>query len=129
LTFEVYPGMDVVLAIAERAIDGWWAKGGVQDPTELRQFDLSDSFAYVGFSAKPNALVDMHDSATEVRTRAGGNRISVRKDGTTHIGTQASVSTFLPLINGTVMARGIDTYSKMTYGALGAASQTIMVKP
>lgn len=129
LTFEVTTGMDVVLAVAERAIDGWWSRGGVQDPTEMRQFDLSDSFAYIGFSAKPNALSDMHSSATELRTRAGGNRVSVRQDGTVHIGTAASLSTFLPLVNGVVMARGIDTYTKMTYGALGAASQNVMVKP
>jgi hypothetical protein len=129
LTFEITEGMDVVLAIAERSIDGWWAKGGIQDPTEMRQFDLTDSFAYIGFSSKPNALSDMHASATELRTRAGDNRISVRKDGKVHIGTSASLSTFLPLINGVVMANGIEPYTKMTFGALGASSQTVMVKP
>jgi len=129
LTFEVYSGMDIVLVIAERAIDGWWARGGVQDPTELRQFDLSDSFALIGFSARPNALSDVHASASELRTRDGSTRVSVRKDGTVHIGTAAAMSLFMPLIHGVVMARGIDPLTKMTYGALGSASATIMVKP
>lgn len=129
LTFKVTEGMDVVLAIAERAIDAWWEKGGMQDPTELRQFDLSDSFAYIGFSSKPNKLADINTNDTEVRTRDGGNRVSVHQDGTVHIGTSASVSTLLPMVNGIVMARGIDPFSKMTYFALGASSQNVLVKP
>lgn len=129
LTFEVTPGMDVLLLIAERAIDAWWAQGGVQDPTELRQFDLSDSFALLGFSSKPAALRDVSPDATELRTRDGLNRLSVRKDGTVHIGTTASLSMLIPLVNGAVMAKGIDPLTKMTYGALGSASTTVMVKP
>ena len=129
LTFAVKSGMDVVLVVAERAIDAWWKMGGVQNPSELRQFDLSDSFAFVGFSSEPNKLPDVNDTDTEIRTRDGGNRVSIHEDGTIHIGTSATASTFMPLINGVVMARGIDPFTKMTYGALGAASQLIMVKP
>lgn len=129
LTFEVSKGMDVLLAIAERAIDGWWRSGGVQDPTEIRQFDLSDSFAYIGFNSKPNALSDIHPTASEIRTRDGSNRVSVRKDGTIHIGSAASTSMLVAMVNGIVMGRGIDPFTKMTYSALGAASMTVMVKP
>ena len=42
LTFDLSPGDSVVLAFSERCIDAWWAAGGVQDPTELRNHDLSD---------------------------------------------------------------------------------------
>lgn len=129
LTFEVTRGMDVLLAIAERAIDGWWRSGGVQDPTELRQFDLSDSFAFIGFNSKPAVLRDIHPTASELRTRDGSNRLSVRKDGTVHIGSAASTSILVAMVNGVVMGRGIDPFTKMTYAALGAASMSVMVKP
>jgi len=129
LTFEVSSGMDVLLVFAERAIDGWHAKGGVQDPTEIRHFDLSDGFAFIGFNSRPNVLPDVHADASELRTRDGSNRMSVRKDGTVHIGSAASISTFLPLVNGVVMAKGIDPFTKMTYGVLGSASLDVMVKP
>ncbi len=129
LTFEVSDGMDVLLVFAERAIDNWHARGGVQDPSEIRQFDLSDGFAFIGFNSVPRALPDVHPDASELRTRDGSNRVSVRKDGTVHIGAASSLSMFLPIINGVVMARGIEPLTKMTYGALGAASTTVMVKP
>jgi len=129
LTFEITKGMDVVLAVAERSIDAWWRSGGLQNPTELRQFDLSDSFAFIGFDSQPRLLSDVHGSASELRLRDGSNRVSVRKDGTVHVGVSASVSTFVALVNGVVMGRGVDPFTKMTYGALGATSLNVMVKP
>lgn len=129
VTFEVAKGDDCVLAVAERAIDGWWKKGGIQDPTELRFFDLTDSFAFVGFSSFPQALNDLGSTATELRTRSGNNRISVKKDGTVHIGTSAASSTMIPLINGVVMASWIEPLTELPVWMLGGTSMSVMVKP
>lgn len=130
LTFEVTKGMSALLVFSERAIDAWHAVGGVVEPTETRVFDLSDAMAIVGFNPRGEALPDVHATASELRTRDGLNRVSVRQeDGTVHVGAPASISPFVPLVNGAVMARGIEPYTKMTYGQLGAASLTILVKP
>lgn len=129
LTFEIKKGMDCVLAVAERAIDAWWKSGGVQNPTELRFFDLSDSFAYVGFSSLPQALSDLHATATELRTRSGGNRISVRQDGTIHLGTSASLSTLVPPVNGVCLASGIEPVTGLPGFMLGWSSMSVMGKP
>lgn len=128
VTFEVKQNDDCVLIVAERAIDAWWKKGGLQDPTELRQFDLSDSFAFVGFQSLPQALQDLHATATELRTRSGTNRISVRQDGTIHLGTMASLSVLVPPVNGVVLAEAIDTLTELPRFMLGGTSLTVMVK-
>ena len=129
VTFEVKAKDDCLLVISERAIDAWWKKGGVQDPTELRQFDLSDSFAFVGFSSLPQALSDLHATATELRTRSGDNRVSVRADGSVHIGTSAAQSTLVPTVNGVVMAKWIEPLTELPVWMLGGTSQKVMVKP
>lgn len=128
LTFEVKRSDEALLVFGERSIDFWHARGGIQDPSEMRMCDLSDAFAFVGFNSLPKVLQDIHATAAELRLRNGSNRISVRDDGTTHIGTSASASIFAPLVNGAVVASGIDPFTKMTYGALGNASINVMVK-
>lgn len=129
LTFDISPGDPVVLVFSERCIDAWWQEGGMQDPIDSRTHDLSDAFAFIGFQPKPNALEDVLEGGTEVTTKSAGNRVSVRNDGTVHIGTSASISTFLPMVNGVVLGKGIDTLTGIPYSALGNASQTVMAKP
>jgi hypothetical protein len=129
VTFEIKSGDDCALMVSERAIDAWWKKGGVQDPTELRSFDLTDSFAFVGFQSLPQALQDLHATATELRTRSGLNRISVRADGTIHLGTMAALSTLLPPTSGVCLASGIEPLTELPGFLLGWSSQTVMAKP
>ena len=129
LTFEISPGDDVLLVFSERAIDNWHANGGIQDPNEIRHFDLSDGFGFIGFNNKLKALNDVHPDASELRLRDGSNRLSVRKDGTVHIGTTASLSPLISLLNGVVHGMAIEPYTRMTFGALGLTSQSVMVKP
>jgi hypothetical protein len=129
LSFEVAEGDDCALFFAERCIDAWFAQGGVQPPIDFRTHDLSDAFAVTGWNSLPNKLADLYQGGSELRLRDGTNRLSVRKDGTVHIGTQASVSIFVPLVNGTVLGKGIDTLTGTPYGVLGNASMTVMAKP
>jgi hypothetical protein len=129
LTFDISPGDSVVLAFSERCIDAWWHAGGVQDPVELRHHDLSDAFALIGFQPKPTVLQDVSQAGPELRTRDGSNRVSVRKDGTVHIGSAASASLLLPMVNGVVLASGIDTLTEVPFGLLGDSSVTVMAKP
>lgn len=80
LTFPVAPGDDCLLVFAERAIDFWWEKGGVQNPSEVRMHDLSDGFAFVGFRPKPNAVGSFNTGAAELRTIDGGTVVRL-EDG------------------------------------------------
>lgn len=50
MTFPVAAGDHCLLAFSERCIDNWFASGGVEPPDDYRQHDLSDAFAFVGFS-------------------------------------------------------------------------------
>jgi hypothetical protein len=129
LTFDVAPGDAVVLAFSERCIDSWWAAGGVQDPVDLRNHDLSDAFALIGFQPRPSALNDVSQAGPELRTRDGSNRLAVRKDGTVHIGASASTSLLVPLTNGVVLGQGVDTLTELPFGVLGDVSFNVMAKP
>ena len=129
LTFDISSGDPVVLAFSERCIDAWWTAGGVQDPVELRTHDLSDAFALIGFQPKPTVLDDVSQAGPELRTRDGSNRVSVRKDGTIHIGAAASLSLLVPMTNGVVLGQGIDTLTEVPFGLLGDVSLTVMAKP
>jgi hypothetical protein len=71
LTFPVAAGDECLLVFSERAIDFWWDRGGVQQPSEVRMHDLSDAFAIVGISSKPRFLSSVATDAVELRTRDG----------------------------------------------------------
>lgn len=84
LTFPVAAGDYCLLVFAERAIDFWWEKGGVQVPSEERMHDLSDAFAFVGFRPKPGvtggAVTNFATGRAELRNQAGDVVVAI--DGT-----------------------------------------------
>lgn len=71
LTFPVAAGDECELRFSERAIDNWHARGGVQDPSEVRFHDLSDAVALVGLYSQPRAISGFSASAVELRRRDG----------------------------------------------------------
>ena len=71
MTFPIAKNDECLLVFAERAIDNWWDRGGVQLPSEFRLHDLSDGFAIVGISSKPRFLTGVNTTACELRTRDG----------------------------------------------------------
>jgi hypothetical protein len=72
LTFPVKPGDECILLFSERAIDYWYAYGGVQLPAEYRLHDLSDAVAVVGLNSQPRKLADVQTTGAELRTRDRG---------------------------------------------------------
>ena len=90
LTFPVSKGDECVLWFADRAIDSWFSKGGVQEPTTFRSHDMSDAYASVGISSLPNKVEDFNGDAVELRRLDGaakvqisGHDISVKSDSGT----------------------------------------------
>jgi hypothetical protein len=72
MTFPLAKGDEVLIVFGDRAMDTWWANGGIQLPSELRFHDLSDGYAIPGISSQPRKMVpSISASATELRTRDG----------------------------------------------------------
>ena len=82
LTFPVKPGDECMLHFSERCIDFWHANGGVQLPGEYRLHDLSDAVATVGINSQPRKIPVFNATDTELRSRAGDIRITVKPSGT-----------------------------------------------
>lgn len=82
LTFPVKPGDECMLHFSERCIDFWHANGGVQLPGEYRLHDLSDAMATVGINCQPRKIPVFNATDTELRSRAGDIRITVKPNGT-----------------------------------------------
>lgn len=87
LTFPVGPGDECLLCFSERAIDAWYDRGGVQNPSEYRLHDYSDGFAFVGFSSKPNTVGLFATDAAELRTRDGSTVFRLEQ-GTAYVGAK-----------------------------------------
>lgn len=92
LTFPISPGDEVLVILAERCIDAWWAYGGVQVQAELRMHDLSDGFALPGPKSKTNALANVSTDSVQLRSDDGntfveleGNKVNVKAPGGLHI--------------------------------------------
>lgn len=71
VTLPIAKGDECLAVFATRCIDSWWQSGGVQPQAELRMHDLSDGFAFVGFSSLPNVPDDISLSYLDVRSAAG----------------------------------------------------------
>lgn len=130
LTFPVAAGDSCLLVFAERAIDYWWEKGGVQEPSEVRMHDLSDAFAFVGFRPKPGAVSGFAAGRAELRNQAGDVVVAI--DGTTaYLGgvagaeRTAKMDTFLASLNTYLAALNTGTAAALTALGLGAAGTTL----
>ncbi len=77
LTFPVAVGDECLLVFASRCIDGWWQQGSVARQMDFRMHDLSDGFALLGFRSKPNRLVNISTTETQLRTEDGLTSISI----------------------------------------------------
>lgn len=77
LTFPVKEGDECLVIFADRCIDFWWQSGGVQEPVDDRQHDLSDAFCIVGPQSQAQKISDISTSAVELRSDDGGTKLSL----------------------------------------------------
>lgn len=108
LTFPVKAGDEVFCLIANRCIDYWFEAGGIRTQYDLRMHDLSDGFALLGVSSKPNLFPDYSGSAVELRDRAGDNKIGIDADGRVYAVSTNKIQLSAPTIEitGTVNLTG-----------------------
>lgn len=85
LTFPVAAGDECLLVFAARCIDGWFEKGGVQQPLDPRTHSLSDAFAYVGVRSKARPLSGISTANTQLRTDDGTSLVELAPAGLVRI--------------------------------------------
>lgn len=81
LTFPLHPGDECLVVFASRCIDSWWQSGGVGDPLETRQHDLSDGFALPGPRSKARALPGVSTEHVQLRSDDGATYIEIQPGG------------------------------------------------
>lgn len=116
LTFPVKAGDECLVIFADRCIDFWWQSGGIQDPVDTRQHDLSDAFALVGPQSQAQKISGISTSAAQLRTDDGaafievaaGHNITVTTPGKLVANAQGGTEITSPTIvlNGAVTING-----------------------
>ncbi|MBC8950264.1 Gp138 family membrane-puncturing spike protein [Xenorhabdus sp. TS4] len=77
LTFPIKSGDECLVIFADRCIDYWWQSGGVQEPVDPRQHNLSDGFAIVGPQSQARKISNISTSAAQLRTDDGAAYIEL----------------------------------------------------
>ncbi len=77
ITFPVKAGDECLVVFSDRCIDFWWQSGGVQEPVDPRQHDLSDAFAFVGPMSQPNVISNISSTTLQMRTDDGAAYIEL----------------------------------------------------
>lgn len=77
LTFPVKAGDECLLIFSDRCIDFWWQSGGVQEPVDSRQHDLSDAFAIIGPQSQAKKISGISTSAAQFRSDDGSTYFEI----------------------------------------------------
>lgn len=77
LTFPVTAGDECLLIFGDRCIDFWWQNGGIQEPVDQRQHDLSDGFAIVGPQSQARKISGISMSGAQLRSDDGAAFVEV----------------------------------------------------
>lgn len=119
LVFDVSAGNECVMHVSERAIDFWYARGGTQEPSDHRLFDLSDCFASVGVCSSANVGAPVAAGGAELRTDDGSVLVRVDSSGVTLGGTAGAE----PAVLGTALM----TYLTALAAAVPATAPTTAI--
>lgn len=101
LTFPVTIGDECLLVFANRCIDSWWYNGGIQEQNDIRMHDISDGFAFVGFSSVPNVIAGISTNSCQLRSNDNLTHVELT-NGTINIISSSAVNITTP--NATVTA-------------------------
>ncbi|WP_192072895.1 Gp138 family membrane-puncturing spike protein [Pantoea agglomerans] len=77
ITFPVKAGDECLVIFSDRCIDFWWQNGGVQEPVDPRQHDLSDAFAFVGPQSQAEKINNISTTTMQMRTDDGAAYIEL----------------------------------------------------
>ncbi|KMW71947.1 translation initiation factor IF-2 [Photorhabdus luminescens subsp. luminescens] len=77
LTFPVKAGDECLVVFADRCIDYWWQSGGVQEPVDPRQHNLSDGFALIGPQSQQQKISNISTNTAQLRSDDGAAYIEL----------------------------------------------------
>lgn len=80
ITLPVQAGDECLVVFADRCIDAWFQSGGIQNQMEIREHDLSDGFAFVGFSSLPRATAIPSPEGLTLAHQSGSAGITITED-------------------------------------------------
>lgn len=116
LTFPIKPGDECLIVFSDRCTDFWWQSGGVQEPADDRQHDLSDAFAIIGPQSQAKKISGISISGAQLRTDDGaafievaaGHAITVQTPGKLTASAQGGAEITAPeiVLNGNVTING-----------------------
>lgn len=130
ITFPVKAGDECLVVFSDRCIDFWWQNGGVQEPVDPRQHDLSDAFAFVGPQSQAQKISGISTTSVQVRTDDGSSFIELMQGGNVNITTPLLTVNGNVQVNGTVnstgdqVAKGISQTGHFHSGVQSGSSQT-----
>jgi len=130
ITFPVKAGDECLVVFSDRCIDFWWQNGGVQEPVDPRQHDLSDAFAFVGPQSQAQKISGISTTSVQVRTDDGSSFIELMQGGNVNITTPLLTVNGNIQVNGTVtstgdqVAKGISQTGHVHSGVQSGGSQT-----
>lgn len=100
ITFPLKKGDECLVIFSDRCIDFWWQNGGVQEPVDPRQHDLSDAFAIPGPQSQKEKIGAISTDALQIRTDEGQAFIELRQSG------EVTVNTPLLTVKGDIAVQG-----------------------
>lgn len=113
LTFPVNAGDECLVIFGDRCIDFWWQNGGIQEPVDQRQHDLSDGFAIVGPQSQAQKISGISMSGAQLRTDDGAAFVEVAAGHDITVSTPGKLTATAEetTINGPVIFNGPVTFN------------------
>jgi hypothetical protein len=107
VTCPIKKGDEGLCVFSSRSIDNWWAAGGVQNPIEIRNHDLSDGFVIVGPHSQANLVPNVSTTELQIRNLSGDTSIS--------IGPLGAITIKAPLPGGVVIDGNLQVNGVITH--------------
>lgn len=126
LTFPINNGDECLVVFSERCIDAWWQAGGYQNiQSDLRIHDLSDGFAFVGFSSNPRVINGISGSSTQLRSDDGNTSVDVANGQITLKAAQVTIEADQTTVTGMMTIEGLLSYQNGISGLPGENDSVI----
>ncbi|EGT5186459.1 translation initiation factor IF-2 [Cronobacter sakazakii] len=123
ITFPVKAGDECLVVFSDRCIDFWWQNGGVQEPVDPRQHDLSDAFAFIGPQSQATVIKNISTSTMQMRTDDGAAYIEIDPNShTVNIVAPGGINATTPLatFSDAVTISGLLTWMGGMVGSLAS---------
>ena len=123
LTFPIKQGDNCLVVFGDSGIDAWWQSGGIQDPVEFRQHDLSDAFAVFAPLNQTHEIPNISTESVQLRTDDGEAFIEITPEGNINL-TAPGPNSLLSLKGLISVAGDITTTGDVTAGGISLNSHT-----